>query len=156
MPIYNQRTLFSKYCHDNLPSLPFLRADFRPASHSRLTREGDFDHSTILLFFSLTKKKNLLLITREIVIDSVSISISPQTRNSSTVLVGTPLHGKNSSTHVVMLAKEIDVLLTDGVVEIMEALHRRKPAGLSHLRIRGQAVVPAPVYDRSDAITVEV
>ena len=64
--------------------------------------------------------------------------------------------GKNSSTHVVMAAEQIDVLLADGVVEILEVLCRRKPARFSHLRVRGQAVVPAPVYYRGDAIAVEV
>ena len=55
-----------------------------------------------------------------------------------------------------MAAEQIDVLLADGVVEILEVLCRRKPARFSHLRVRGQAVVPAPVYYRGDAIAVEV
>ena len=55
-----------------------------------------------------------------------------------------------------MSAEQIDVLLADGVVEILEVSCRRKPARLSHLRVRGQAVVSAPVYYRSHAIAVEV
>ena len=64
--------------------------------------------------------------------------------------------GQSFSTHVVMSAEQIDVLLADGVVEILEVSCRRKPARLSHLRVRGQAVVSAPVYYRSHAIAVEV
>ena len=63
---------------------------------------------------------------------------------------------KKISTHVVVSAEQIDVLLANGVVEVLEVLCRRKPAGLSHLRVRGQAVVPSPVYYRGYAVTVEV
>ena len=59
-------------------------------------------------------------------------------------------------THVVVPLKQLYVPLVDGVVEVLEVLCRQKPARLSHLRIRGQAVVSAPMDYSGHAVTVQV